>query len=426
MFRSYVSFLVLLALATTAFAGDEAWTEARRLTGVAARELESAHRRNDVTHAQAIETFEQALALVPESVEAKKNLALALSRRAESRLRAEQEVAQARNDLDRALELHPRRLRYQVWRARALLLLGRAGDALREVQVLARKSPAFVEVWILTAQIREREGELLEAAEALEKALALAPARTDLRQQLSSLRVQLETEAQYLSHSSGNFRVKYPADADPETVRLALTILEDAYSHVVSDLGVTPKSAARVILYPGDGFQAVTMAHGWVGAVYQRGTLRVPILNLERLQDAAARVLTHEFTHHVLHEATPGLPSWWHEGIAQYEEPQSASLRLQRERDARWIRQLKERDNLLTLRHFPRDPRVGRVGHESGASVLRADCFLRDVVGRAVRHGGAAVVPRGARRRVGHERGGEECLRRHGGRAVRRVAGIDR
>ncbi len=345
--------LLLLLCAAVAWADEGPSGQdvgaARRLTEEGAKALSQGR------HERASERFTEALARVPGSENANRNLALALARRAVEALRSE-DGGLALDLLDRALELHPGRVRYRVDRGHALLFLGRDGEASRLAQELTEQAPALLDAWLLRADVNERRGELAEAVEALDHALRIAPPRyrRDLEQRHVELSKRAKTEGTFLTHATGNFVAKYGPDADPGTVRLALTILEDAYSRVTADLGVAPKTPARVVLYEGGEFQEVTGAHGWVGALYVGGTLRVPIKNLERHRDVAERILSHEFTHHVLRQSAPGLPTWWHEGVAQHEEIKTASKERQFEHLTREMKRLRDADSLLTLERLQR------------------------------------------------------------------------
>jgi tetratricopeptide (TPR) repeat protein len=269
----------------------------------------------------ALALLEDAYEALPRSRVAARNLALAFSRVAEADLRAER-LESALTRFERALELHPGRLRYELGLARTRFLLGDELAAMQDVEALAERAPGYAAVHMLTADIHERRGDLEAALAALSRAapLVLEAERAPLARRAVRLSKQAKTEAQFRTDSSGHFLIRYAADVDAATVALVRELLEDAYVHVTAELGLTPRSAARIVLYADGEFRDVTGAQAWVGALYEGGVLRVPARNLERHRDSAARILTHEFTHHILRERTPHLPAWWHEGIAQWQE----------------------------------------------------------------------------------------------------------
>ena len=337
----------LLLASAEARASDAARSEARSKTQTGARAL-SRRQWHD-----AIQALEAAHRLVPESRNAARNLALAWSRLAEASL-ARSDGEAARDAIEQALSLHPERLHYQLLQGRALLAAGRHTEALRIAESLTEQAPRYAGAWRLLADVRQRTQALPEARAALLSLIDLeTPSdQRQLKVRLAELDRRIEAEAPFQTHASGNFVVRYDPDTDPETVRLALTLLEDAYTRVTADLGLTPLTSAKVVLYQAEEFQRVTLAQPWVGALYVGGTLRVPIRNLERHREVAARILAHEFTHHVLRERTPALPVWWHEGIAQHSETEPRVDRDRRARVDAILRRAKAAKQLLTLQHL--------------------------------------------------------------------------
>ena len=357
--------------------------EAVRLTRAGAQAFE----QGALEHAATL--FEQVLALAPEDANARRNLALVLSRRARSALRAQDGEA-ALALLDRALELHPGRQQYGALRARALLLAGRQGEALRQAQAVVERSPAYGEALTALADVQERMGDLPEALLTLTRVEGLRPGDAALAMRLETLERRAKAEAGFATHGTGNFVARYDPSSDAGQVQLALTILEDAYSEVTSDLGLSPRTPAQVVLYGGAEFQHVTGAHSWVGALYQGGVLRVPIRNLERHRSTAERVLTHEFTHHVLRERTPSLPIWWHEGIAQYlEDPPETSAR-RRADVLDQLRYQRKHARLLTLEEMQRIV-ITRVANAGTAKLYYAQALA--FVGWLADTHGAGALP---------------------------------
>ncbi len=379
--------LLLLAalglLAAPAAHGEDAPAEAVARTRAGAQAFEQG------ALPAAVEAFEAALALAPDDTNARRNLALALARRARAALRA-QDGDRALADLDRALELHPARLQYAMLRARALLLAGRQGEALRAAEAVVARSAAYAEGALALADIQERMGDLSAALETLERVRRLRPQDAALPRRLETLARRAQAEAGFATHGTGNFVAKYDPTGDAGEVQLALTILEDAYSEVTSDLGLSPRTPAQVVLYDGAEFQRVTGAHSWVGALYQGGVLRVPIRNLARHRSTAERVLTHEFTHHVLRERTPALPIWWHEGIAQHLETSAEEGTRRRAELRDLLRHQRKAARLLTLDEMQRIV-ITRVANAGTAKLYYAQAHA--FVGWLADTHGAGALP---------------------------------
>lgn len=315
---------ILLVSSALADEGTSAQTEAaREATRRGARALERG------ALVEALRALESAHTARPDLANTARNLALAHARTGSLALAAG-DYETAETAFERALELHPGRILYRGLLARTQLYLGEHGRALREAMALARDAPEHGDVQALLSEIHERLGQLPDALEALEAAARLRPWDRRLVVRLERLRKDAKAQSEYTTVASGNFVVRYGPDVDANAATLALELLEEAFRRVVSDLGMRPRTVAQVVLYAGASFRSVTGAHGWVGALYHKGTLRVPVRQLEKHRADAARILAHEFTHHLLREQTPRLGLFWHEGIAQYmEDLEGAPRRVQ-------------------------------------------------------------------------------------------------
>ena len=268
----------------------------------------------------------------PSSVNANRNLALVHAGLGQRAL-VEQQGERALDAYDAALRLHPGRLRYVQGRAEALFQLGRHADALREAEAITDRLPTWLPPHVLMADVHERDGayrDALEAVEAMTPLMVSARERQSLARRRQRLQAHLEIEETFLTDQTSNFTIRYDDSIGADTLALVRQLLEDAYQKVTGELGLTPRTAARVVLYADEDFSAIRGGTTWAGALYDNGTLRLPAKNLSRYRDTAARILAHEFTHHVLRENTPHLPLYWHEGVAQWQERVLASARVQR------------------------------------------------------------------------------------------------
>ena len=93
-------------------------------------------------------------------------------------------------------------------------------------------------------------------------------------------------------------------------------MLEAAYLRIGTALYTYPADVITVVLYTREQFHDITQSPEWAGGAYD-GRIRVPVQGA--LADPAEfeRVLTHEFTHALVHSvAGKGVPFWLDEGLA--------------------------------------------------------------------------------------------------------------
>jgi hypothetical protein len=110
--------------------------------------------------------------------------------------------------------------------------------------------------------------------------------------------------------------LRYDAAAVPiETARAMVAFVDSAYARVSSQLGCTAEEKIVTVVQTRDAYQKSTGAAEWSGGQFD-GRIRVPMMNGQQMNAAAAQVLAHETTHACL--AMLGeWPSWLHEGMAQ-------------------------------------------------------------------------------------------------------------
>lgn len=96
-------------------------------------------------------------------------------------------------------------------------------------------------------------------------------------------------------------------------------MLEAIYWQVGGALGAYPNDVLTVVLYSKEQFRDVTQSPAWAGGAFD-GRIRVPVAGRVDEKDLR-RVLTHEFTHAVVHSLAPrGVPQWLNEGLAMLME----------------------------------------------------------------------------------------------------------
>lgn len=133
---------------------------------------------------------------------------------------------------------------------------------------------------------------------------------------------KLEGGFHQVRDDNGRFLLQYVNYGGGTTVTRVLQMLNEAYEIIGRDLGVYPARAVNVKVYTQDDFIKVAKLPEWAIGIFD-GKMR---LRVDELQSAPALVrdlLFHEYTHAVLAmNVKQEVPAWFHEGIAQLMEPQ--------------------------------------------------------------------------------------------------------
>jgi tetratricopeptide (TPR) repeat protein len=197
--------------------------------------------------------------------------------------------------------------------AAAQLALGDASRARESAQTALGLDPRSAEARELLGDALAALGDPVAAREQYEAALTLgAGPRTERK---------LETlGAGVTSVSSARFRIRYDGAADEPMGLAVLRVLDTAWDEYENRLGFTPDLPVTVVLQTATSFRDTTRAPEWVAA-WNDGTIRVPVMGLERTTPGLVRVLRHELAHSfVASRAGANCPTWLHEGIAQWLE----------------------------------------------------------------------------------------------------------
>ncbi len=124
---------------------------------------------------------------------------------------------------------------------------------------------------------------------------------------------------------SAHFILRY--DRQVSDYRLGqeiLDTLERVYRRLTFELTSEPPATVTVILYPDQIYFDVTRAPNWSGAIFD-GKIRIPIKGLSSVTPELETVLTHELTHSFVASSQRMCPTWFNEGVAQFQEGKSAS-----------------------------------------------------------------------------------------------------
>jgi tetratricopeptide (TPR) repeat protein len=210
-------------------------------------------------------------------------------------------------------------------------LQGRSKDAAGALERALEFNPRLTGASLLLGQIVYTDGNVAQAITIYEKALKHAPNDADLTKRLESWRADAAVHRDFEERRFDRFRVMFQGRADAPLAAQATETLNSAFWRIGQTLGAYPSDPVVVLLYTETQFRDITQAPEWAGGVYD-GRIRIPAAGAARTPQAFDRVLTHELTHAMIANMAPrGIPSWLHEGLAQYfegDDPGAARRRL--------------------------------------------------------------------------------------------------
>ena len=209
--------------------------------------------------------------------------------------------------------------------AAVLVKLGKPAEAIPYAERATRASPEAPEAFSILGYAYYKNEQLREAIAAWKKSLALKK-DSKIEELLARVERESKTEAEYREQQSSHFILRYEGSQASDSLRNdILSTLENHYNTLQRDLGAAPGNIS-VSLYTKQAFFDVTQAPAWSAAMND-GKLRIPVSGLTSMTPALERVLRHELAHSFTTYMTHHhLPQWLDEGIAQLEEPRSASM----------------------------------------------------------------------------------------------------
>jgi tetratricopeptide (TPR) repeat protein len=227
----------------------------------------------------------------------------------------------ARFYFDRALFYAPQNDVILASYAAVLIQLGRPADAIALAERATRAAPNSADAWMILGFADYSADRLSQAVSAWKRSLALRP-DDNVQKYLARAQRELTTESDFSQADSGHFRFHYEGATTSTGLRQQVQAsLENSYSDLVRDLGISPRQNISVSLYTNQAFFDVTEAPSWIGALND-GKLRIPIQGLSAVTPELARVLKHELAHSFINQVSRGrCPQWLNEGIAQLVEP---------------------------------------------------------------------------------------------------------
>lgn len=196
----------------------------------------------------------------------------------------------------------------------------RLPEAKRLANAALAVTPNNADPYVLLGEIEYDGQHLKEAKAAWEKALALRPDRVEVRTKLSQLNQELPVESTFEKLSQLYFDLRYTGQLERASGFDIQDMLLKARREVGSDFAFWPTRKIVVLLYTAGEFRRLRQqAPEWSAGQYD-GKIRVPLPGQDLDLQTVTHTLYHEYTHAVVYDLTKGfLPTWFNEGLAEYE-----------------------------------------------------------------------------------------------------------
>lgn len=196
---------------------------------------------------------------------------------------------------------------------------GRPTEALEPLERAVRLSPD-PEATLLLARLYDQQERTDRALAHLVRLLERDPSHPQGLRLFRKLRRERRAEAGYWREETPHFVVKHRGPRGREARRLLLETPEEVRAAVGRTFRFFPGQKITVILYPDERFGEVADTHPWAGGIFD-GKIRLPMGSLGGRGRAFRQLLTHEYTHAVVHLLSRGrAPRWLQEGLAQHVE----------------------------------------------------------------------------------------------------------
>ncbi|MCH2101570.1 MAG: tetratricopeptide repeat protein [Planctomycetes bacterium] len=269
----------------------------------------------------AVRDFRAALDLEPVNQTLLLNLSRALAQWGDFEMRRGR-LQEALIHLEEAVSLHHDDGKNGNMLAYALLRTGRRDHAALVLDSILREYPDSIPALRLAGEVEFLRGELNPAVSYLERAAKLAPGEKSIEDRLTFYRSEQARLATYVRVQSTRFEAMYPAEnaeIRPHLEALLLD-LEEASNDVNALLGLAPTDRVLVLILPPEEYYA--SAPNWSNGLYD-GRIRIPLSDYSVQSEHLRSTFRHEYTHAALHRVGPAVPTWLHEGLAQYVEGMS-------------------------------------------------------------------------------------------------------
>ena len=188
------------------------------------------------------------------------------------------------------------------------------------VKAALQVDPHSADAYALLGMIEYDNQRLKEARTAWQKALSLNPQLPAIKERLDQLSQELPVENELEKWSQGSFDIRYTGDLSGSAGYDISLTLQRARREIGSDFAYWPRYKLIVLVYRAEEFRKLRQdLPEWVAGQFD-GKIRVPLPGKGLSIDAVTRTLFHEYTHALVHDvAGDRLPTWFNEGLAEYE-----------------------------------------------------------------------------------------------------------
>jgi tetratricopeptide (TPR) repeat protein len=218
-----------------------------------------------------------------------------------------------------ALAADPRNAQLHLGAAMAATLEQRYGDARADCERALELDPSLLQARALLGQVLYRMHDVASAIRVYESLAAdrRDPALADeARGTLDRWQRELDLHDRMQQTVGSHFTISFEGPAEAELAARALGALDRSYWRIGQLLGVYASAPIPVVLYTTEQFRDITRSPSWAAGAYD-GTIRIPMHGALEKSVELERVLSHEFTHALVHTlAARGVPTWLNEGLA--------------------------------------------------------------------------------------------------------------
>lgn len=174
----------------------------------------------------------------------------------------------------------------------------------------------------LMGELKYLSQDMSEAKKLWEKILRLNPDypyAEELKEKLKKLEKEAQIEEKFSSTATDKFDIRYSKIG----VKLSYDIryyLQEAYRLIGQHFNYQPKHQITVLIYEAEDFNSFGEQRKGTAGLYD-GKIRLPLIGANVTSNHIRGIISHEYTHAVIHDITKrNCPVWLNEGLAKDEE----------------------------------------------------------------------------------------------------------